>query len=84
MVGTNGDDDMSSNACNERSRLLRGEGDLTDMGLLVGVGHGRVEERSCLWIPTGLRWGYCWVARARSGGRIMQGCIFLAQGGIGR
>ena len=30
VVGTNEDDDMSSNARSTESRLLRGEGDLTD------------------------------------------------------
>ena len=33
--GTNGDDDMPSNACKVGSRL-GGEGDLTDRGLLAG------------------------------------------------
>ena len=36
MVGKNGDDDMSSNAHNAGSRLLYGEGDLFDWGLLIG------------------------------------------------
>ena len=36
MAGTNGDDDMSSNARNAESRLPHGEGDLINQGLLIG------------------------------------------------
>ena len=48
---------MLSSARSTRPRLLGGEGDLIDQGLLVGVRHGGVKERSCMRIPTGLRCG---------------------------
>ena len=36
MAGMNGDDDTSSNARNVGFRLLYGEGDLIDQGILIG------------------------------------------------
>ena len=63
MARTNGDDDLSSSACSAGSRLLRGEGDLTDWGLLLGgwswwsrgeklhVGSDRAGLRGTIMLP---------------------------------
>ena len=48
MAGTNGDDEMSFNACNAGSRFIRGKGDRFPRGYLLGDDPSKGVENSCL------------------------------------
>ena len=86
MVGITGDDDMSSSERNAGFRLLRGEGDLFNRGLLTKgwLRQGGDEKLSVDSDQARLRATVRLSGRLRSGGRVTQGGIFFAQGCVGR